>query len=318
MSEPSLLIYDKDPETYRRAVADAFPSLRLTVATTKDEALAAAGETEIFASVSNAMDEDLGAAFHELKWIQSFSAGIDGITKTRSLPKSIMLTSARGAHGPQMAEMAFVHMLGLARQLPRIVRNQDRAHWDRWPQPLLQGKTVVLVGTGFLAGEIAMRCKAFGMTVMGVTHTVRSIEHFDAVAPYAELKATLARADFTILLLPLDDFSRGLFDAEMIAAIKPGGVLINLARGGIVDEDALRLALQNGTLAGAGLDVFDVEPLPADSPLWHAPHLLITPHLGGFSEIYAQQVAPILVANLRCYLDGRPQDMVNQIALTPA
>jgi phosphoglycerate dehydrogenase-like enzyme len=316
MPEPSLLIYDKDPEVYHRAVADAFPDLRVTVARTKDEALAAAGETEIFGAVTNAMDEDLGAAFRKLKWIQSFSAGVDTILGTKSLARPVTLTSARGAHGPQMSEMAFLHMLTLARQAPRIIHNQDRARWERWPQPLLQGKTVVLVGTGFLAGEIAARCKAFGMTVKGVTHTVRPIDHFDAVVSYGELKAILGEADFAILLLPLDDHSRGLFDAAMIAAIKPGGFLINLARGGIVDEHALAHALGSGALAGAGLDVFAVEPLPADNPLWAAPNLLITPHLGGFSEVYAQQVAPILVANLRHYLAGRPQDMINQVALT--
>jgi len=318
MTEHSLLIFDRDAEIYRRAVAEAFPALAVTAVTTKAEALAAAPGADIFAANNGAIDEELGAAFRKLKWMQALSAGVDNVLKVKSLPKAMTLTSARGAHGPQMAEMAFLHMLALARQVPRIIHNQDRAQWDRWPQPLLQGKTVALVGTGFLAGEIAMRCKAFGMHVKGVTSTVRPIEHFHAVAPFASLKAVLAEADFTILLLPLDDRSRGLFDAGMIAAIKPGGFLINLARGGIVDEDALAHALKSGTLAGAGLDVFDVEPLPAESPLWAAPNLLITPHLGGFSEIYAQQVSPILVANLGPYLEGRPQDMINQIDMASA
>lgn len=318
MSDPSLVIFDRDAETYRHALAEAFPDLRVTAVTTKAEALAAAAEADIYASVGSVMDEDIGAAFRRLKWMQALSAGTDVIVRVKSMPRNIILTSARGAHGPQMAEMAFVHMLNLARQVPRLVRNQDRALWERWPQPLLKGKTVVLVGTGFLAGEIAMRCKAFGMCVKGVTHTVRAIEHFDAVVSHAELKAVLTEADFTILLLPFDARSRNLFDAATIAAIKPGGLLINLARGGIVDEDALAHALKSGTLAAAGLDVFVVEPLPADSPLWSAPNLLITPHIGGFSEIYTQQVAPILITNLRAYLNDRPQDMINRVDMTAA
>jgi phosphoglycerate dehydrogenase-like enzyme len=318
VADHALLIFDRDAETYARAVLEVFPDLRVTAVTTKADAMAAAGEAEILAANNGAIDDAMGAAFPKLKWVQALSAGVDAFVKIKSLPKDVILTSARGAHGPQMAEMAFVHMLNLVRQVPRMVRNQDHARWQRWPQPLLQGKTAVLVGAGFLAGEIAMRCKAFGMQVKGVTRTVRAIAHFDAVVPYANLKAVLAEADFVILLLPLDDHSRGLFDAAMIAAIKPGGILINLARGGIVDEDALGRALQSGTLAGAGLDVFATEPLPPDSPLWAAPNLLITPHLGGLSEIYAQQVAPILVANLGAYLEGRPLDMINQIDLKTA
>ncbi|HUO22198.1 MAG TPA: D-2-hydroxyacid dehydrogenase [Caulobacteraceae bacterium] len=314
MSDTTLLILDRDAEIYRRAVAAAYPQVRIIATTSKDEALAAAGEADILAAVGHALDEPLGAALRGLKWVQALSTGVDGVTRIQSLPKDIILTSARGAHGPQMAEMAFAHMLSLTRQVPRFVHNQDNRRWERWPQAMLHGKTVVIVGTGFIAGELAARCKAFGLTVKGVTHTVRPVEHFDEILPRTALKAALGEADYAILLLPLDDSSRNLFDAEMIAAIKPGGFLINLARGGIVDEGALARALQSGSLAGAGLDVFAAEPLPVDSPLWATPNLLITPHVGGLSETYAQQVSPILVANLGAYLAGRPQDMINRWA----
>ena len=313
MADRELLIIDPEPEPFRDMVLAAYPELTVHTARNAAEALPQAGTVEIVATLAHLLNEEIAAAFKQVKWVQAFSTGTDGITRLKSMPRDILLTSCRGAHGPQMSEMAFAHMLILTRQLDKVVHNKDRKAWDRWTQPLLFGKTVVIVGTGVISNDLALRCKAFGMHVIGVTATPRAIEHFDEVVGRENLASVLGRADFTIILLPFDAYSKGLFDAALLAQIKPGGFLINLGRGGIVDEVALREALKSGAIAGAGLDVFAKEPLPQDDPMWEAPNTFITPHLGGLADIYHQQIGPILMKNLKAYMEGRPDEMTNRI-----
>ena len=308
-----LLIIDPDPGPFRDMVAAAWPQIGVHTARTAAEALPYAGQVEMVATLAHLLNEEIASAFKQVKWVQAFSTGTDGITRLKAMRRDIILTSGRGAHGPQMSEMAFAHMLVLARRLDRMVHNKDRKAWDRWTQPLLFDKTAAIVGTGAISNDLALRCKAFGMHVIGVTATVRPIEHFDEVVGREDLVKALGRADFTVILLPLDAYSKGLFDAKLLAAIKPGGFLINLGRGGIVDEAALRDALGSGAIAGAGLDVFAKEPLPQDDPMWDAPNTFITPHLGGLADIYHRQIGPILMRNLKAYMDGRPDEMINRV-----
>ena len=313
MADRELLIIDPAPEPFRDMVLAAYPQLKVHTARNAAEALPHADKVEIVATLAHLLNEEIAGAFKQVKWVQAFSTGTDGITRLKSIPRDILLTSCRGAHGPQMSEMAFAHMLVLARQLDKVVHNKDRKAWDRWTQPLLFAKTVVIVGTGVISNDLALRCKAFGMHVIGVTATPRPIEHFDEVVGREDLAKVLTRADFTIILLPYDAYSKDLFDAKLLAQIKQGGFLINLGRGGIIDEPALLKALQSGHIAGAGLDVFAKEPLPKDDPMWEAPNTFITPHLGGLADIYHQQIGPIFMRNLKAYMEGRPDEMQNRI-----
>lgn len=311
---PRILVVDPGAEDYRRLLLAQWPGLTVDLAHSAAEAVPLAPQADVVITLAQLLTQPAAAAMTRVRWLQALSTGVDGIVRVKdSLPRDLVVTSARGVHGPQMSEMAFVHMLTLLRRVDRMVHNKDAAKWERWPQGLLFDKTVVIVGMGVIAASLAARCKAFGMRVVGVTQTVRPEPHFDQVLPRSQIKTALGQADFTILLLPLDDTSRNLFDADMLAAIKPGGFLINLARGAIVDETALLRALESGALGGAGLDAFAVEPLPADSPLWAADRLFLTPHAGGVSDVYAAQVAPILLGNLRCWIEGRPQDMINRV-----
>jgi phosphoglycerate dehydrogenase-like enzyme len=225
-----------------------------------------------------------------------------------NLPPSVMIAAARGFHGPQMSELAFLFMLAFARKFPTVLENQKNKIWDRREQRLLAGKTAVVVGVGRIAEELAQRCKVFGMTVIGVS-TRATAPHFDAMYPRTQIAEAASLADFLILLAPYTKENHHLVNAATINAMKPDGVLINIARGGVLDEEALRRALLEGRITGAGLDVFQTEPLPAESPLWDTPNVIITSHVGGVSETYAEQVMPLLIDNLRAFVDGTPERM---------
>ena len=259
-------------------------------------------------------DDELVSRAPKLRWVQSLTTGTDQIVKLRALGDVVVVTSTRGMHGPQMSELVFLHMLALARDFPRMQRNQAAAAWERWPQPLLWGKTVTIVGLGAIAEALAPRCKAFGMTVVGVSGTPRAIAGFDRVMARSELAEAASLADFLVLIVPLSPDTENLVDARVIGAMKPGAYLVNAARGGVLDEDALLVALRERRIAGAGLDVFRRQPLPPDSPWWREPRVIVTPLVGGMSDIYLQQAFPIVDANLRLFLQGRLGELHNTVA----
>jgi phosphoglycerate dehydrogenase-like enzyme len=223
----------------------------------------------------------------------------------------VRVTSGRGIHGPQMSELAFLSMISLSRDFTRMQNNQARHVWDRWPQKLIWGKTAVLVGIGPIAEDLALRCKAFGLRVIGISDARSEAPHFDRMMPRARLLEAAGEADFLIVLVPLSAQTRHMIDATVLSAMKKTGVLINLARGPVVDEKALVSALQQGKIGGAALDVFEAEPLPTDSPLWDMPNVIVTPRIGGMSDVYPEQALPLLVHNVRCFLDGRFGEMKN-------
>ena len=157
----------------------------------------------------------------------------------------MLLTSTRGVHGPQMSELAFLNMIALARNFKKNLQNQAEGKWEQWGQPILDGKTIVIVGLGLLAEHLAERCKLFGMKVVGVSSGRASAPHFDEVHPRGELVKLAARADFLMLLVPYSKDTHHLIDRDVLAAMKPSAFLINLARGGVVDEAALIEHLQS-------------------------------------------------------------------------
>jgi D-2-hydroxyacid dehydrogenase (NADP+) len=278
------------------------------------EALAHAGPAEAMIGHHFQFDNALVAAAPKLRWIQSLTTGTDAILKLQALRPEVIVTSTRGMHGPQMSELVFLQMLALTRDVPRLLRNQAAAVWERWPQPLLWGKTAVIVGVGAIAEALAPRCQAFGMTVIGVSASPRLPAGFDAMCERKDLMQAAAVADYLILIVPLAAATENLVDAQVIGAMQPGAFVINVARGGVLDEAALLQALRDKRIAGAALDVFREQPLPPEHPLWREPGVLITPLIGGMSNIYLDQAWPIVRDNLRAYLDGRIGAMRNRVA----
>ena len=301
-----VLIIGRDSGVFVERLAAEFSALRFRPAHDAAEALKACGNCEILLVRNDEIFADLIAAMPRLRFIQALTTGTDDIAALPNLPPQVMVAAARGFHGPQMSELAFLFMLAFARKFPAVLEKQRRHVWDRCEQRLLAGKTAVIVGVGKIAEELAHRCKVFGMTVVGVSSRA-SAPGFEALYPRARLPEAAGRADFLIVLAPLTKENRHLVNAAAIDAMKPEGVLINIARGGVVDEDALLKALVAKRIAGAGLDVFQKEPLPSDSPFWDMPNVIITSHVGGMSEEYADQVMSLLIDNLRAFVDGKPE-----------
>jgi D-2-hydroxyacid dehydrogenase (NADP+) len=295
---------EADAQQFEAKVRSDFPNLDLFASNDRDAALRHAETADALIGHQFQFDEDLLRRATRLRWIQSLTAGTELILQLSGLRPEVILTSTRGMHGPQMSELVFLQMLALLRDFPRMQRNQAAGLWERWPQPLLWGKTLVIVGVGAIAEGLAPRCKAFGMTVIGISESARKPAGFDEIIGRKDLKRGAALADFLVLIVPHTPKTENLIDAAVIAAMKPSAYLINVARGGVLDEDALRAALHEKRLAGAALDVFRERPLPPNHPLWREPKIIITPHIGGMSDIYLDQAYPIVRDNLRLFLAG--------------
>ncbi|MAF48623.1 MAG: hydroxyacid dehydrogenase [Rhodospirillaceae bacterium] len=297
---------------YCDLLAPMFPEVEFTFDLARGSFSDPTYECEILISFGLILKAEIFRRNKKLRWVQTLGTGTDGVDDQPDLVADAILTSMRGIHAPQMTEMAFLMMLALNRDLPKMLDNQRGHVWQRWPGLILEGKTIAVLGLGLIAEALVTRCKAFDMKVVGITGTPRLVEGFDEIRTYDDLPGAVADADYVLVLTPNKLTSKRLVDAEPLAAMKPTAFLINLARGGIIDEGALIEAIQDKQIAGAGLDVFDAEPLPEDSPLWSLDNVIITPHMGGMSEAYVRQAMVVLEHNMRAYLDGRPGDMINR------
>ncbi|MDX3904085.1 MAG: D-2-hydroxyacid dehydrogenase [Pigmentiphaga sp.] len=308
-----LLIVNADGQYYADELARQLPDLAFDWMRPGEPVPARARDASALACFASALNDDLLAALPRLRWLQALSSGVDGIADHPRLPPGIVLTSAHGIHGPAVSEMALTLMLALARDLAAILADQRARRWQRRRQPLLHGKTLAVVGTGLIACELAAKCQALGMRTVAVSGKPRQVPGFDQVHAHGALREVAAQADFLVLLAPLTQATRGLVDAAVLAAMKPSAYLINLARAGLCDTAALVDALRGERLAGAALDVFEREPLPEDDPLWSVPRLMITPHIGGESDRYADQVLPLLIHNARAWAAGDLSGLRNRV-----
>lgn len=264
----------------------------------------------------NALLEQAG----KLKFVQSISAGIDQYDAAALKARSIHLASAQGANEKAVAEHAMALILALTRRLGEARDNQARRHWRGMMSEFarredeLGGKTLLIIGFGRIGQRLAKLAKAFDMRVIGVRRDAAAGgANADAVHNTSELLALLPQADIVALTCPLTPETQGLVGAQAFAAMKPGSLLINVARGRCVDEAALIGALGEGKLVGAGLDCFTEEPLAASSPLWNFPNVLITPHAAGETRRYEDNILDLLLDNLdRLWSNRLP--LKNQIA----
>jgi D-2-hydroxyacid dehydrogenase (NADP+) len=309
-----VLILFHDAEQYYDHLAPRFPAVEFHAVHHAKDAESVVPDLEVIIGLGHHIPNTLIAAAKKLKWVQALTTGTESLTAPGVLPPHVLLTSTRGVHGPQMSELAFLNMIALQRNFREMLRNQAEAKWEQWNQPILEGKAVVIVGLGILAEHLAERCKLFGMTTIGVSSGRGSAPHFDEVHPRNALTKVAARADFLMLLVPYSPETHHLINREVIAAMKPSAFLINLARGGVLDETALIEHLRADKIAGAGFDVFSTQPLPPDNPLWKMPNVIITPNVGGRSDEFVRQTMSVLVPNLQAYTEGRLKDLRNLVA----
>jgi len=290
-----------------RLRADA-PEYEVLVTRDRDEVRRHAGEIEI---VIGFPPRELLTAMPKLAWFQQWAAGADWLRRHPELVDAdFTLTSAVGIHAVQIGEHVFAGLLALARELPAAVLAQRERRWHGFNDVgtfELFEKNLLVVGVGAIGARVAELGRAFGMHVTGVRrHPDRGAAGVERMVGPEGLDDALADADAVVLTVPLTDETRGLLDARRIAAMRRGAVLVNIGRGGTVDEAALAAALADGRLRGAALDVFETEPLPATSPLWGVPNLLVTAHYAGATPRYGERAMALALENLARYRAGEP------------
>lgn len=243
-----------------------------------------------------------------LKWVQTSSAGVDKLPLEKLRNLGVHLTSASGIHPISMAETLFAMLLSFNRNLHHAIRQQSRSEWklsERYDQ--LSGQTMGIIGVGTIGAEFARLAVAFGMRTLGVRRSAAPVPGIDQMYGLERLDDVLSQSDVVVNVLPYTEETHHLFNAERFRNMRPTALFFNMGRGPSVDTDALVRALEDGTLRGAGLDVFETEPLPSEHPLWTMDNVIITPHIGGWTSHYKQRVADILLHNLHAYLStGKP------------
>ena len=309
-----LLPHEKMRNKLHDLITPRFPDVRLHAMGDKAEAMGLMGAVDAIVTFGSMLSPGLLANAHQLKWVHSMGTGVDGICDNPELPGHVAVTATRGIHGPVMAEMAFCMMLALSRDLPRNIKRQAAHQWDRWPAALLFNKKIGILGVGAIAQDIALRCKAFGMDVTGISRTPRDFPNFDRMVGHDGMREAVGDFDYLVLTIPYAPESHHVVDAGLLSRMKASSFLVNIARGGVVDEDALLQALKNRQIAGAGLDVFATEPLPADSPFWDLENVILTAHQGGFSNTYIADAFPCLEHHLQAFCTAGVAGMDGLIA----
>ena len=311
-----LILLAMPPETvaqYDSRLRATFPQLTIHLVDHHTNVGPYIGSADILMTFAPMITDQVVRDATNLKWVQALGTGVDNLIDLPSLRSDVIVTNIQGIHGAPMSEAAIAAMLALSRDLPRVVRNQDRHLWERWPARLLDGKTLGILGIGVIAEALAPKCKALGMTVVGISSVKRPVAGFDRVYARDELISAVRDLDYLVALTPYSAATRHIVDGAVFSAMKPASYFINLARGGVVDEAALIAALQNWRIAGAALDVFNVEPLPQNHPFWTMKNVIVTPHLGGFYDGYAERALPVVEENIRRFLAGDIKNMINVV-----
>ncbi|SHH96676.1 Phosphoglycerate dehydrogenase [Ferrimonas marina] len=264
------------------------------------EASASPAEAEVWLAEPALAAEALRQGYKP-RWLASTYAGVDPLMAT-DLPRDYQLTNIRGLFGPLMAQYVFAHLLSQLRHLPRYAAQQQQTLWQPHPYGTLEGQTLVLLGTGDIAQHIARAAKGFGMAVLGVSRSGADVAPFDRVYPVTQLHQALAQAQVLVSVLPATGDTHHLLNSEALACLPKDATLFNVGRGNVLDLDALLMALDSGQLAQAVLDVFEQEPVSADSPLWQHPQVTLTPHIAATS--FPEQVVSQFADNLARYRRG--------------
>ena len=308
MTEPArILLWTDAPAAYLDAIGAAGLAGRVQVDTLarkerpSPEKMAA---TEALMAVG--APAGLLPAMPRLRWIQSMTAGVEGWLALPDLPAGVALTCARGTHKESMPENIVGALFYVAKPYAAAAANQKQGRWVHTVAQPLNGKTLGILGLGAIGQEVARIADALGMRVIGTRRRPEPMPHVAEVLPADRTTEVLAQSDFVLLLLPATPETDRIIDAARLATMKPTAWLLNFGRGHLIDDSDLVAAVKAGTIAGAVLDVFRQEPLPADHPFWATEGILVLPHIGGPHPERDRIVARLFVENLRRFLDGEP------------
>ena len=319
MADPTVLVshtvdagYWSDVDDFRTEIEARVPEVDLRVARTPSETRDLASEAD--ALLATYVSTDLLDAAPGLRWIQALSSGVDFLDLEAIEARGVALTNAAGVHAEPIAEQVLGYLLTFERGIHTGIRQQEEGVWQRYSGGEIRGKTLGIVGLGAIGSRAAEYAGAFGMTVVGTKRDPETVpEAVDEVYPPDGLFEVLGRSDYVVLSCPLTPETRGLVGREELGAMQGNAVLVNVARGAVVDEDALVYALQQGGIRGAALDVFEEEPLPPESPLWDLPNVVVTPHMAGSTPHKFERIAGIFAANYEAFADGRLEELRNRV-----
>ena len=300
-----------DADALAEAVRDRLPDLDLRVARTPAESEELIADAEV--ALSAWLPSAVLAAAGELRWVQALSAGVDFYDHDALGEADVVLTTAAGVHAEPIAEQVMGYLLMFERDIVRGVRQQEAGLWQRYEGGELGGRTVGIVGVGSIGSRVAELSRAFGTTVLGTKRDPSTApDAVDEIHPPEGLHEVLSRSDYVVLACPLTDDTRGLIGREELGIMGDGSVLVNVARGPIVEEDALIESLEQGVVRGAALDVFEEEPLPRDSVLWDLPNAVVTPHMSGSTPHKERRLAELFARNLEAF-DEDESAMENRV-----
>jgi phosphoglycerate dehydrogenase-like enzyme len=304
-----VVLHDHSGNTGRpdgMSAVEAVADVRYTTADGLAEALPGADVLLVWDFRSNALAAAWPAA-DSLRWVHAASAGVNHVLTPEVAASDVTVTNSRGVFDEPMAEYVLGMALALAKDLPTTLADQRERRWRHRETERLGGRHALVAGTGPIGRAIARKLTAVGMTVAGLGRVARTTDpDLGEVFPMSSLSDALPAADYLVLAAPLTDDTRGMVDAKVLAAMKPTARLINVGRGPLVVQDDLVEALSSGRLAGAALDVFVDEPLPAASRLWDLPNVILSPHMSGDVVGWRTELVALFVDNLTRYLAGRP------------
>ena len=301
---PNVLIYHREADAHAAELRGRTPGIDLVATADEGEFRRALPAAEVVVTHQFPLDALPAAA--RLRWIQVTSAGTEFLAPVMDRIGHLLVTNARGIHAAPIADYVMAAIPMLLSDFPSLLRNQAERTWRRRPMVTVEGKTLGVVGLGAIGQEIARRGEVSGMDVIGVRRSGAPLPHVGQVYTPEALHRFLPRCDVVVLAVPDTAETQAMIGGAEFAAMKAGAFIINVGRGSAIDEPALVEALARRTIAGACLDVFAVEPLPRESPLWTLPNVIITPHIAGMRADYVARFTDIVVDNLGRFSRGEP------------
>jgi phosphoglycerate dehydrogenase-like enzyme len=294
------------------ALRDRLPDVEFERARDRDETVAKIANASVV--IEHRLDGAVLDAATDLRWLQTLTSGYDRFDLDRLASRGVALTTVSGVHATPAAQHVLGYLLAFERGLYRARRQQRRREWRRYQPGELTGKTVGIVGVGEIGGRVAELLAPLDVTVLGVKRDPSTApDAVDAVYGPDDRYEVLGRADYVVVACPLTDETRGMFDADAFESMDSDAVLVNVARGAIVDEPALVAALQTGNLGGAALDVTVDEPPEHGSPLWDLDNVVLTPHMAGGSPRFPERVAELFADNYERFVAGDHDAMRNRV-----
>ncbi|UPV74876.1 D-2-hydroxyacid dehydrogenase [Halorussus limi] len=313
---PELLIphyvSDEARASLRESLADLLPDADLTLAATPPETDEGLSSAEVV--LSDRLPAEKVDAAPNLRWVQALTAGVDRFPHEALSDAGVALTNASGVHAEPIGEQVLAYLLAFERNVQKGMAQKHRGVWENYGGRELRDETVGILGLGAIGGRVAELASAFGTRVVGTKRDPETApDAVDEAYGPDGLYDVLARSDYVVVTVPLTDETRRLVGEDEIRTMKSSAVLVNVARGEIVDEKALTTALQQGHLRGAALDVFEEEPLPGDSPLWDLSNVILTPHMAGSTPHYYDRCADLFAENYERFVAGESEAMDNRV-----